>query len=395
MSVFRSAEGRERIRAYYSGILSQFPIEKRYVDTPEGRTFALEAGPKGAPPVVLLHGSCGNSSNWLGDIFPLAPHFRVLALDIPGEPGLSDENRFDLQTDACISWLDAALDALGVHRAALIGNSFGGFLALKYAVSRPERVAKLAAFVPAGLVPPSELFQSDSLKRRVEGAKGRGEISGAITADAALPEPVLEFLRLIGENFLPMTEPLPVFTDEALKALTMPALFVFAGLDATMDAPAAAERIRTLLPRAETRLLEGQGHVILNIAEIALPFLLAPLELIPVERDGLSVALIDRWARVTSPQELLDAMATAGYLGATAMAAHAESLGEEFFDLKTRIAGEMLQKFSNYRMKFAIIGDFENVESRSLRDFIRESNGGNTVCFVQSLEEALARLSAR
>ncbi len=97
----------------------------------------------------------------------------------------------------------------------------------------------------------------------------------------------------------------------------------------------------------------------------------------------MSVALIDRWVRVTSPQELLDAMATARFsLGAGAMAAHAGSLGEEFFDLKTGVAGEMLQKFSNYRTRFAIIGDFTNVQSRSLRDFIRESNRGQTVYFV-------------
>ena len=55
----------------------------------------------------------------------------------------------------------------------------------------------------------------------------------------------------------------------------------------------------------------------------------------------------------------------------------------------------MLQKFSNYRTRFAIIGDFTNVQSRSLQDFIRESNDGRTVCFVGSLEEALLRLSAR
>jgi len=394
MSVFRTAEGREAVRAQYGEILSLFPIERRYVDTPQGSTFLLAAGPEGAPVVVLLHGSCGNSAFWLGDIFPLAARFRVLALDIPGEAGMSDENRFDCQTETCVSWLDSVLDALGVTRAALVGNSFGGWMALKYAVSRPERVAKLVSLVPSGIVHPSALFRSEALKERVEGEAGREELSGAVTAGAALPEPVSEFLRLIGEHFLPETNALPIFSDGALRSLAMPALFAFAERDATMDAKAAAERVSSLLPRAETKLLEGQGHVITNAAEIALPFLMEPQELIPLERDGVSVALIDRWARVTGPQDLLDAMATAGYLGARAMAAYAESLGETFFDLKTRIAGEMLQKFSNYRMQLAIIGDFSNVQSRSLRDFIRESNSGNTVCFVDSLDEALSRLTA-
>ncbi len=395
MSVFRTAEGREKVRAMYEGILSRFPVERQYIDTSQGRTFLLEAGPKDASPVVLLHGSCGNSAFWLGDILSLASRFRVLSLDIPGEAGMSDENRFDFESDNCISWLDGTLRTLGIARAALIGNSFGGWLALKYAASHPERVAKIAAFVPAGVVPPSGLFQAESLATHVEDAGGRSELNDAVTEGAAMPEPVAEFLRLIGESFLPMTCALPVFSDAALKGIAMPALFAFAERDVTMDARAAAARVGSLLPQAEVCLLPNQGHVITNIAEIALPFLAEPQPLIPARQDGLNAMIIDRWTRVTDPQQLLDAMATAGYLGASAMAAYAESLGQAFFDLKTGIAGEMLQKFSNYHMRLAIIGDFSNVSSRSLRDFIRESNRGNTVRFAQSLESALSAFAAR
>lgn len=113
-----------------------------------------------------------------------------------------------------------------------------------------------------------------------------------------------------------------------------------------------------------------------------------------IEIGNERAALVDRWARVPDAQELLDAMATAGYSGCSGMILYAESVGEAFFDLKTGIAGEMLQKFSNYKMRLAIIGDFEKVQSRSLQDFIRESNAGKTVCFVNSLEQAV-KLSAR
>jgi len=68
-------------------------------------------------------------------------------------------------------------------------------------------------------------------------------------------------------------------------------------------------------------------------------------------------------------------------------------LHRDFFDLKTGLAGEILQKFSNYRVKLAIVGDFEEVKSKSLRDFIRESNRGRTVNFVNSVEEAVERLT--
>jgi hypothetical protein len=66
-----------------------------------------------------------------------------------------------------------------------------------------------------------------------------------------------------------------------------------------------------------------------------------------------------------------------------------ENIIEGFFNLSTGIAGEILQKFSNYRKKLAIIGDFENIESKSLRDFIYESNRTKQIVFVKTMAEAL------
>ncbi|MCD0471573.1 DUF4180 domain-containing protein [Flavobacterium sp. JAS] len=64
-----------------------------------------------------------------------------------------------------------------------------------------------------------------------------------------------------------------------------------------------------------------------------------------------------------------------------------------FFNLKNGIAGEILQKFSNFRVRLAIIGDFEKYESKSIKDFIFESNKNRQINFVNSLEEGLRRLS--
>jgi hypothetical protein len=74
------------------------------------------------------------------------------------------------------------------------------------------------------------------------------------------------------------------------------------------------------------------------------------------------------------------------------MIIHDKSLHPDFFDLKTRVAGEILQKFSNYRMRLAIVGNFSGFTSKSLRDFMRESNNRGIICFVDSLDEALSRL---
>lgn len=66
-----------------------------------------------------------------------------------------------------------------------------------------------------------------------------------------------------------------------------------------------------------------------------------------------------------------------------------ENLPESFFDLKTGIAGEILQKVSNYRTRLIVLGDFSNLPSKSLKDFIYESNKNGRVIFTDDLNKAI------
>ena len=74
-----------------------------------------------------------------------------------------------------------------------------------------------------------------------------------------------------------------------------------------------------------------------------------------------------------------------------------ERLGEGFLDLSTRIAGDVIQKFTNYRMGVAFIGDIApwTAASKSLRDFVYESNRGSAVWFLRDRAELTARLKPR
>jgi len=95
---------------------------------------------------------------------------------------------------------------------------------------------------------------------------------------------------------------------------------------------------------------------------------------------------------IKNADDMLDIMGDANYLGANKIVLNKDYLTDDFFDLKTRIAGDILQKFSNYHMKIAIWGDFSIYNSRSLKDFIYECNNGNTVFFSIDENEALSRL---
>ncbi len=73
----------------------------------------------------------------------------------------------------------------------------------------------------------------------------------------------------------------------------------------------------------------------------------------------------------------------------TRVLADRDLVDTSFFDLRTGFAGELAQKFTNYRMKLAIVGDFNFIESLALKAYIHESNLGNTVRFLKDRQKAL------
>ncbi|PHD99048.1 hypothetical protein COF43_15045 [Bacillus toyonensis] len=67
-------------------------------------------------------------------------------------------------------------------------------------------------------------------------------------------------------------------------------------------------------------------------------------------------------------------------------------ISEDFFDLKTGLAGDILQKFINYKVKIAIVGDFSMYTSKSLKDFIYECNKGNNIFYLATEQQAIEKL---
>jgi len=95
---------------------------------------------------------------------------------------------------------------------------------------------------------------------------------------------------------------------------------------------------------------------------------------------------------LTSVEDGLSLLGDLYYQGFDKIILHEENIVPEFFDLKTKLAGEVLQKFVQYRIPLAVVGDFSKYTSKSLRDFIYECNQGRQVNFVQELSSALKDL---
>ena len=77
------------------------------------------------------------------------------------------------------------------------------------------------------------------------------------------------------------------------------------------------------------------------------------------------------------------------YQGFDKIIIHEKNITPEFFDLRTKIAGEILQKFAQYQMPLIIVGDFSKYQSKSLNDFIFESNKSKQINFIEDLSNIL------
>lgn len=116
------------------------------------------------------------------------------------------------------------------------------------------------------------------------------------------------------------------------------------------------------------------------------------IELTNINGKGIAEIISDT-IEVSNTDDALDILGNCGYQGADNIILHEQNIIPDFFDLKTKLAGEILQKFSTYHVRLAIVGDFSQYTSQSLKDFIYESNKGGRINFVSTVAEATEKLA--
>jgi hypothetical protein len=119
------------------------------------------------------------------------------------------------------------------------------------------------------------------------------------------------------------------------------------------------------------------------------------LEYHKTQHDTIIAELIDDKYIIAQTQDMLDLIGDLVSYDCNRIIIHVRNFHADFFHLKTRLAGDILQKISNYKIKLAIIGDFSVYKSKSLHDFIRECNKGNMIFFLDTLDAALIRLTPK
>ncbi len=216
-------------------VLNAQGLKSRWLMTSVGRIHALDGVGQGPlPPIVMLHGFSANAISYSGLLRRFVPHTRrVIAPDMPGH-GLSDVPAAGLGREAMLAGLHETLDRLIDEPAIVIGNSMGGLGAIRYAISRPQKVRGLVLISPGGApMPEGELqtfLNTFRIERYTEALNFvdrmfahsprvlRHALAMGIRGRFAHPE----MRRLIDD-----IRPEDLLTSDDLRALKMPGLFIW------------------------------------------------------------------------------------------------------------------------------------------------------------------------
>lgn len=252
---------------WYDRELRKYPVpyQARMVETKLGPTHVLISGDPEAEPLVLLHGRGDTALLWRPVIAQCSAHFRTYAFDLPGYPGKSVPRRLASIGTGTADWLAEALSGLGVGAASVLGASLGGWVALKFAVTYPARVSRLALLVPMGVVRPRfRNFIPHVLPVLFQGRRGQDRLRQAMAArpiDPVACDRAAETARQ--QRWFTVVYPF-VIPDHALRRLTMPVLVVVGATDFWCDPAAVIARVQRTIPQARIEQLPECDHLLLN-----------------------------------------------------------------------------------------------------------------------------------
>ncbi len=260
-------------------------ITTRRVTVRSGLTLrVLEAGPADGAPILLVHGWAVSAYLWRHNILPLAAAgHRVIACDLPGH-GLSDapDAPGSYTTERFAAVVLELMDALGIERAVLAGQSMGGKVVTHVALTAPSRVRALSLYGPVGFglippwhalspslpIPPGELISMMIPRSVIAFVQHRvwGKIGFFTERDVDEYWAPTQFPAVVRAQVQMLKEfSWGLWDEPRLQELTMPTHVVFGTRDRTVR-PMHAERLARVLPVGNLTWITDGGHVVMEEA---------------------------------------------------------------------------------------------------------------------------------
>lgn len=274
-SIYKSEHGRIEVLSFYEVLLEDWcqPNKNHHVTTTYGKTFVVESGDEKNPTMVLLHGSSSNSAMWKADVEAYSKKYHVFAIDIIGECGNSDETRPDFKTNHYSTWLKELFERLNITKAAVVGCSLGGWIAIDFTTQFPEKVDKLVLIATAGIsqIRMKTIFLI--ILTSMFGEWGFKKLNKIVYGNLEIDELALEFATLIKNYYKPRTDVLPVFENKKLISIQAPVYFIGGANDCFYDSGKTASRMSETVMNFTSDVLSNTGHVIVNQTKNIMKFL--------------------------------------------------------------------------------------------------------------------------
>lgn len=276
-AIYKSNEGKKLIMATYDSFIKKWPVSFKTIIVPTryGDTFVISSGEETSPPLVLIHGASSNTASWGGEIKAYSKHFHVFVIDVIGEPGKSSQVRPPWEGSAYADWMDDVVEGLRLKNSMLLGISQGGWIALKYAISKPQNIHKLVLLSPGGIAPTKISFILKAIFYGSCGSWGANKLNQYVFGGEKLDPIVLKVMNEIMTYFIPRIDKEYIFTDNELKQLeNIPTLLVCGEKDVIRPVDKIDIRLNKYLNYLSTIFLPDRGHVLINLADKIIPFLL-------------------------------------------------------------------------------------------------------------------------
>ena len=268
ISLFKTTEGEIKNIAAYEAALAHWPVPYAELDLPTrfGATHLIVSGPVGARPIILLHGQNSCAISWIDNIVELSRDFRAYAVDTIGDMGKSKLIHLPSSREDYAQWLLEVLDHLKVEKADLIGISYGGFLAINFALASPERVNRIVLLAPgipnfgsptlqwANYGMPMLLMPSRfTVSRFINGVSMKGY---------SAEDPVHEQMIIGMMNMRKVSFMRPVFTNQELKQTRVPTLLLIGDHEKMYEPRKALDCAIGLIPNLKTELIPNASHIL-------------------------------------------------------------------------------------------------------------------------------------
>jgi len=271
-SAFKTSEGEAAYLAAYDAAMKLWPVPYEEIEIPGrfGMTHVVTSGPEDAPPLVLLHGYMVTLTMWSPNIADFSKDYRVYAINVMGQPSKSIPGEPMREVSDFVAWLSETLDGLALGRISLVGMSYGGWLAVNFAMTAPERVRKLVLLSPAASFQP--LVRQFSLRGML-----MGFFPTRLTADSLMgwmgfkdrpgdtdTRILLDLFYLGVKHFRLSPETMRlmpgVFSDDELRALHVPVLLLIGENEVIYNATKAMARARQLIRNLKGELVPRCSH---------------------------------------------------------------------------------------------------------------------------------------